>query len=299
MTNDVRGFTNRLLMPPRRASADYMRERREFIAQHGSEPVETPGSAGYALATRIRKARAKGVFNAAELAELDSEIPAPAAAQKNPAGACHPCLGCRRNRRADHPEHTRVDGCRFPDVEPVVWNCPGCARNRPADHPAHTHVDGECRVPQQRVRSSGSRAKAGAQPRSALAKATPAGSAFSSALGGSSLGSDARSSPDIARPSDPLIVEATEPQVPDPETDGGELVLDDPPPSRSNIEIERTSSATGQEGEQASAATGQAVGGSTTSGAGLGATLSLPCLNINWLFSQVILAGVKTLEARS
>ena len=36
--------------------------------------------------------------------------------------------------------------------------------------------------------------------------------------------------------SDPLIVEATEPQVPDPEIYGGELVLDDPPPSRSNDE---------------------------------------------------------------
>ena len=42
-------------------------------------------------------------------------------------------------------------------------------------------------------------------------------------------------------PSDPLIVEATELQVPDPEIDGGELVLDDPPPSRSNTEVERTS----------------------------------------------------------
>ena len=99
-------------------------------------------------------------------------------------------------------------------------------------------------------------------------------------------------------PSDPLIVEATEPQVPDPEIDGGELVLDDPPASRSHAEIERTSSATGQEGEEASAATGHAVGGSTTSCAGLGATLSLPGLNINWPFSQLILAGVRTVETR-
>ena len=76
-------------------------------------------------------------------------------------------------------------------------------------------------------------------------------------------------------------------------------MLDDPPPSRSNTEIERTSSATGQEGEEASAATGQAVGGSTTSCAGLGATLSLPGLNINWPFSQLILAGVKTIETRT
>ena len=68
---------------------------------------------------------------------------------------------------------------------------------------------------------------------------------------------------------------------------------------RGLTEIGRTSSATGQEGEEASAATGQAVGGSTTSGAGLGATLSMPGLNVNWPFSQLILAGVKTVEARS
>ena len=61
-------------------------------------------------------------------------------------------------------------------------------------------------------------------------------------------------------------------------------------------EFEHTSSATGLEGEEASAAPGQAVGGSATSGAGLGATLSLPGLNINWPFSQLILAGVKTIE---
>ena len=96
-----------------------------------------------------------------------------------------------------------------------------------------------------------------------------------------------------------MSVEATKPQFPDPEIDGGELVLDDPLASRSHAEIERTSSATGQEGEEASAPTGQAVGGSTTSCAGLGATLSLPGLNINWPFSQLILAGVKTIEARS
>ena len=45
--------------------------------------------------------------------------------------------------------------------------------------------------------------------------------------------------------SDPLILEATETQVPDPEIDGKELVLDDPPPWRSNREFEHTSSATG------------------------------------------------------
>ena len=38
---------------------------------------------------------------------------------------------------------------------------------------------------------------------------------------------------------DPLIVEATEPQPGDPEIDGGEMVLDEPPPSRSNDEAGR------------------------------------------------------------
>ena len=74
-------------MPPKKSASDYMREVRDYIAQHGSAPVETPNSAGCRLAARIRVARAKGVFSAAELAELDSGIPAPAAVQKKPAGA--------------------------------------------------------------------------------------------------------------------------------------------------------------------------------------------------------------------
>ena len=75
----------------------------------------------------------------------------------DPPPSRHPCPGCRRNRRADHPEHTRIDGCRYPDGEPVVWRCPGCTRNRPADHDDHTRIDGECRVGMQRARTSGSR----------------------------------------------------------------------------------------------------------------------------------------------
>ena len=50
------------LFPPREASADYMLEVRDYKAQHGSAPVENRESAGYTLATRIWKARAKGVF---------------------------------------------------------------------------------------------------------------------------------------------------------------------------------------------------------------------------------------------
>ena len=119
-----------------------------------------------ATVARIQKVRAKGVFNAAELAELDSKITAPAAKQNERAGA----------------------------------------------------VAAVAKV---------------AQPRSAPTKTTPAGSAISSALGGSSLGSGARSGSDIARPSDLSIVEGMEPQqVPDPEIDVGKLVPEDPPPSR-------------------------------------------------------------------
>ena len=57
--------------------------------------------------------------------------------------------------------------------------------------------------------------------------------------------------------------------------------------------------ATGQDGEFASAATGQAVGGSTTSEVGHCATLRLPAFKIYWPFSQLILGGVEAVEARS
>ena len=63
-------------------------------------------------------------------------------------------------------------------------------------------------------------------------------------------------------------------------------------------EIEGTSSATGQVGEEASAATSQAAGGSLTSEVGRVASLSLPGLKIYWPSSQLILDGVKTVEAR-
>ena len=135
-----------------------------------------------------------------------------------------------------------------------------------------------------------------AQPRLAPARATPAGLEFSQALGGSSSGSGARCTSAIAGPSDLLMFEATKPHLPDPEINGGEPVLDDPRTLRSHAEIERTSSATGRKGEEASAATGQAVGGSMTPCAGLRATVSPPGLNSNWPYSRLILAGVKTID---
>ena len=67
---------------------------------------------------------------------------------------------------------------------------------------------------------------------------------------------------------------------------------------RCKTDIERSSSATGQVGEEASAATGQAAGGSLTSEVGRVASLSLPGFKIYWPSSQLILDGVKTVEAR-
>ena len=63
-----------LFPPSKKTPTDYMRETRDFRALHKCDPVENPGTPGYALAMRIRKARAKGIFNVAELAELDSII---------------------------------------------------------------------------------------------------------------------------------------------------------------------------------------------------------------------------------
>ena len=81
---------------------------------------------------------------------------------------------------------------------------------------------------QERVTAGAIAATAGvAQPRLPPARATAAGSAFSSARGGSSSASGARSTSHIARPSDLMIVEATKPQLQDPDIGGGELVLDD------------------------------------------------------------------------
>ena len=68
---------------------------------------------------------------------------------------------------------------------------------------------------------------------------------------------------------------------------------------RCSTEIERSLSATCQEGEVASVGTGQAVGGSTTSEFGHCATLRLPAFKIYWPSSQLTLGGVEALETRS
>ena len=45
------------LFPPKKTAADYVREWRVYRSQHGSSPVESPGSVGYKMACRIRIAR--------------------------------------------------------------------------------------------------------------------------------------------------------------------------------------------------------------------------------------------------
>ena len=74
------------MAPKKKTSANILCERRKYMVQHGSKPVETPGSPGYQLARSIRKARSQGIFNAAELAELDSPLLAAAAAKASTAG---------------------------------------------------------------------------------------------------------------------------------------------------------------------------------------------------------------------
>ena len=96
-----------------------------------------------------------------------------------------------------------------------------------------------------------------------------AGSAFSSTLNGSSSGPGHRCCLDFVRPS-----------------------------NRRKTEIELTLLATGPEGEEASAATGQVVGGGLSSGGGHGVSLRLPDFKIYCPSSQVILGGVQTVEAR-
>ena len=64
-----------------------MAEWRKYVVLYGSVPVEKVTSPGCGLAQRIRKARARGVFNAAQLAELNCSSPGSVVAQARSAGA--------------------------------------------------------------------------------------------------------------------------------------------------------------------------------------------------------------------
>ena len=214
------------LFPPRKDAADYMREVREFRALHGSDPVETPHSAGYALATRIRKARAKRVFNAVELAELDSKILAPAATPKKPDDAV--AAAARVPQLRSNTDIERTSGGTTPSTPAcghattdLRENCEACQRyfrqmesavlgmavTGSAQDWGETEVELTGDLSRHELSAATGQAAGGstvsaaaqqksagavaatagvAQPRLAHASATPAGSAFSSALGRSS-----------------------------------------------------------------------------------------------------------------
>ena len=63
-----------------------MAEWRKYVLLYGPVPVEKLTSPGYWLAQRIRRARARGLFNAAQLAELNCSNPGSGVAQARSAG---------------------------------------------------------------------------------------------------------------------------------------------------------------------------------------------------------------------
>ena len=63
-----------------------MAEWRKYVLLYGSVPVAKLTSPGYWLAQRIRRARARGLFNAAKLAELNCSNPGSVVAQARSAG---------------------------------------------------------------------------------------------------------------------------------------------------------------------------------------------------------------------
>ena len=54
-----------------KAGTEYVKELHDFVRQYGGPPRETPGHTGYELARRIRKARTRKRFTAAEIKEID------------------------------------------------------------------------------------------------------------------------------------------------------------------------------------------------------------------------------------
>ena len=91
--------------------------------------------------------------------------PPPAAPAARPRGRDHraqpmgesDCLGCRRRRARDDPEHNRVVGqCSYPYDESVTYKCPACKAHlgRSANH---TYIPGECRMTVAQERKSAPR----------------------------------------------------------------------------------------------------------------------------------------------
>ena len=74
------------------------------------------------------------------------------------------CIACKRHLVRTDPSHTRDPAhCKFPDVEPIVYDCDACRRGLPLMHPTHTGVPGECRTADVRRRAG--KPRAGRHPR--------------------------------------------------------------------------------------------------------------------------------------
>ena len=61
-------------MAPKKPAAEYWREWRQFVEQHGKRLVEHLGSPGYRLAKRIRMALAKGKFTLEDFANVAASL---------------------------------------------------------------------------------------------------------------------------------------------------------------------------------------------------------------------------------
>ena len=56
-----------------------------------------------------------------------------------------------------HTRNTEPPGlCRYLHVDPIDYSCPACRTHKRAEHPDHTNVEGECRAPVTR-RTAGRR----------------------------------------------------------------------------------------------------------------------------------------------
>ena len=70
------------------------------------------------------------------------------------------CPGCRGHIRREDPRHDRGPGCKFRDVEAMVWECDGCKHHRHRNHPSHTNGP-DCRWSIARTVGEGASAERG------------------------------------------------------------------------------------------------------------------------------------------
>lgn len=64
-------------MPTKRDAQEYLLQYRSFISKYGFKPAETVGNPGHSLARAVRLAKNRGVFNTAQLKEMESMLTNP------------------------------------------------------------------------------------------------------------------------------------------------------------------------------------------------------------------------------